>query len=149
MILSSQSYSQSVFFSLLLLFWSACNRDYHQDYFERVACIELPAGVYDVEHFTGSDIAFSSHYTIPRDSIEELTVRLGLSSIPSDDWQPILFTEELSSPWDEIPLGGLVLYGSGASGWNSWDIILHTESASMWVTVYYTDASGDPPQGIR
>lgn len=147
--LSFRSRSQSVIFPFLILFWSACGGNYHQDYFERTACIELPAGISDVEHFTGSDIAFTSHYTIPADSLEVVIARLELLPVLPDDWQPILFTEELSAPWNDIPEDGLILYCTGTNNWNSWDILLHTESAGLWITVYYTDAAGEGGTGAR
>ena len=131
------------FLTLLLLL--ACTEDYYQDFFERAACIELPSCVSNVEHFTESDIAFTSHYTIPADSVDIFAVQLNFQSEPPEDWTEILFTEELPVPWNDISEEGIILYCTGANNWNRWDILLHTDSGSLWVTMHYTDASGDPP----
>ncbi len=132
-----------LFVAFLILL--ACSGDYYQSYFERAACIKLPAGLSNVAHFTESDIAFTSHYTIPEDSIDGLSQELNLQPEPPEDWMPILFVEELPKSLHDIPEDGIILYCTGSNNWNSWDILLHLESCGMWVTVYYTDAGGDPP----
>ncbi len=119
--------------------------DYHMNYIEEHAGFTFPRGTKNVEHFTDSDLAFTSHFTVPLDSVYTFAGEAGLSVEKPCRWDPVLFLEELPSPWDSIPAEGSFLYGSGSSGWNSWDIILNAESGDMWVTMYYTDASGDPP----
>lgn len=119
--------------------------DYHMKYLEEQAGFKFPGGTTNVEHFTGSDLAFTSHYTIPSDSVYTFAGEAGLSVEQPCRWDPILFLEELPAPWDSIPDTGDFLYGFGSSGWNSWDILLDAGTGNMWVTVYYTDASGDPP----
>ena len=132
-----------LFAAFLLLL--GCGGDYYQSYFERAASITLPKGLSNVVHFTESDIAFTSHYTIPADSLDTFTKQLFLQNEPPENWMPILFLEELPKPLDEIPEEGIILYCTGSNNWNSWDILLHRESCSMWVTVYYTDVARDSP----
>jgi len=124
---------------------AGCSDDYYREYLEKRAGFVLPDGVRNVEHFTGSDIAFTSHYTIPVDSIQVFAESAGLRSEPTDKWDPILFTEQLTGPWNIIPESGSFLYGTGTMGWNSWDLILEMETGDLWTTMYFTDASGDPP----
>lgn len=124
---------------------SGCGGDYHRKYLEDNAGIRLPGGVSNVVHCTCSDIAFTSHYTIPPDSIGAFASNACLRESPASTWDPVLFLEELPRPWNTIPESGSFLYGCGSSGWNSWDILLDAETGEMWVTMYYTDASGDQP----
>ena len=133
------------FAPLALLFMLACGGDYHQNYFERVSGIKLPSGLSNIQHYTESDIAFTSHYTVPVDSAFIFASQFGFQNEPPVDWFSILFIEELSEPWNDIPEDGIILYCTGSNNRNRWDILMHPESGSMWVTVYYTDAGGDPP----
>ena len=139
------------FFHLLLLsllFAGCFNDNYYRIYLEEQAGFTLPPNTSNEKHFTGSDLAFTSHYTIPLDSINIFAGEAGLSVEPPDGWDPILFTEELPPPWNNIPELGSFLYGAGSSGWNSWDMLLNANTGDLWATVYYTDASGDPPQSL-
>lgn len=128
--------------SLILI---ACSGDYYQSYFERAASIKFPSALSNVVHFTESDIAFTSHYTIQVDSLEAFAEQFTFQAELPEDWMPILFVEQLPQPWDDIPEDGIILYCTGSNNWNSWGILLHKRSCSMWVTVYFTDATGDPP----
>ena len=131
-----------------LLFSGCISKDYYRSYLEEQAGFSLPGNTSDEKHFTGSDLAFTSHYTIPLDSVYRFAGEAGLSVEPPDGWDPILFTEELPPPWNNIPELGSFLYGAGSSGWNSWDMLLNANTGDLWATVYYTDASGDPPQSL-
>lgn len=124
---------------------AGCSGDYYRDYLEEQAGFTLPSNSTGEQHFTASDLAFTSHYTLPLDSVDAFAGEAGLAAEPPCRWDPILFAEELPSPWNTIPEEGSYLYGAGTSGWNSWDIVLNTVTGDMWVTVYYTDTSGDPP----
>lgn len=130
----------------ICLLLSGCfKEDYYRSYLEEQAGFTLPQNTTNENHFIASDLAFTSHYTLPLDSVYSFSGRAGLSMNPPNSWDPILFTEELSPPWDLIPEQGSFLYGAGSSGWNSWDILLNADTGDLWATVYYTDASGDPP----
>ncbi len=129
----------------VLLFMLACRGDYYQSYFERAASIELPTGLSNVQHFTESDIAFTSHYTIPTESALIFASELEFQREAPEEWMSILFIEELSEPWNDIPDDGIMLYCMGSNNWNRWDILMHPESGSIWLTMYYTDAAGDSP----
>ena len=130
-------------FALLLML--ACTGDYYQSYFERTASIKLPPGLSNVQHFIESDLAFTSHYTISADSAWLSEFESGFQTEPPEEWMSILFIEELTEPWDDIPDDGIILYCTGTNNWNRWDILMHPESGSLWVTMYYTDVAGDPP----
>jgi len=120
--------------------------DYYRNYLEEQAGFTLPGNTSSEKHFTGSDLAFTSHYTIPPESVYAFAGEAGLTVVQPDGWDPIQFVEELPSPWNLIPEQGSFLYGAGSSGWNSWDIILNAKTGDLWSTVYYTDASGDPAE---
>lgn len=131
--------------SLSVILAVGCGGDYYQSYLEEHAGFLLPDNTCNVVHFTGSDIAFTSHYTIPADSMAVFALRAGLRTEKPLGWTQILFTDELPPPWCSIPENGSFMYGTGRSNWNRWDILLDTDTGDLWATMYYTDASGDAP----
>ncbi len=135
---------KTIFAAAILL--TGCSGDYHRDYLEDLLEVKLPCGTSNVEHFTGSDIAFTSHYTLPSGAVMEFASATGMLPEPPVDWGMPILTEELPAPWETIPDQGTFHYASGSSGWNRWDMILNEETGDLWTTVYYTDASGDHPE---
>lgn len=132
-------------FPVLLLLTASCGSDYYRGYLEEHAGFTFPKGTVGMEHFTGSDIAFTSFCVIPSDSLEGFIAAAGLGPSAPGEWDPILHAEELSVNGTTVPVTGNLYYGAGSSGWNSWDLLLDRDTGRFWATVYFTDASGDPP----
>lgn len=128
-----------------VLLFLGCAEDYHREYLEDLLMTDLPAGAFNVEHFTDSDLAFTSHYTLPEEAVHVFASEAGMVPAPPSNWESPILTEELSAPWQLIPEEGSFLYGAGTTGWNSWDMQIDENTGDLWVTVYYTDMSGDQP----